>query len=168
MIERVYDGVSFRVRYSWEEQNQPDGAVIFTLDPSCLLMLQQLARSGEASDGEFLSAVMEALAPGGEHIREEKDGFAGMSCRYVRESDGQSLQCVSYAFAHGEMISILTLLLQGEHMDSAEATLAPILGSLQLEAVFIGVNHVLTAVFPPNCVNFPWSGQTIPAENCLV
>lgn len=132
MVDKTYNCAAFQVRSSWSEQTADGGAVLFELDKSCLLMFQQVAHDGGVSDQELLHSVMEALAPGGSFSEQTKDGFAGMSCQYERNSDGKTLQCVSYAYVHGKLLTTLSLLLEGEHADAAEATLKPILDTLKL------------------------------------
>lgn len=135
MIDRTYRGVTFQVRHSWRESTAGDGAIIFELDTGCVIMLQQIEHGGETPDGELLRSVMEGLAPGSEYREITRDGFPGMSCQYVRQADGQSLQCISYAYVHGGMLSTISILLSGEYMDAAEATLWPVLDTLKLTGV---------------------------------
>lgn len=134
MVRREYRGISFEVRSSWEEQQTEDGTVLFALDYDCIVMLQQIEHAGDTADRELLQSVMEALAPGGRYPTLERDGFEGSSCRYVCDADARRLQCISYAYVHGGVVSTLTILLEGEHMEAAQATLNPILDSLILSA----------------------------------
>ncbi len=135
MLDKTYEGATLQVRQSWPERDAGNGAVVFELDEGCAVMLQQVEHGGDKSDAELLRSVMEALAPGGEHPEAARDGFPGMSCRYVRDSGSGKLQCISYAYVHGGVLTTISILLASEYMDAAEATLQPILDSLKLSKV---------------------------------
>ena len=141
-VEKTYNGAKFEISEGYVESVGTNGDIVFAENEDRSISFYQESTNGNVADIELLRSIMRRLVDEmaiepvenypGLATEFKQDGFDAIRCEYTQEKGTKIYKCVSYAIAHGGIVTRISGFVKGGDVAAVEALLQPVLDSLVL------------------------------------